>query len=142
MNIKAHLILPSVKELMQECGLNEGGKVQKYIDSFVLHQSQPYLPGKHIHNGGVINTKIGSGEVIWDTPDAQFLYEGKWMVDPETLSPFARKGVQKILDPQGRDLEYHGGGLRGKDWIERMLKDKEEELIKGCQNIVNGGNYE
>lgn len=140
MRVKVHLILPSVKEMMKNCGLNEGGKVQKYIDEFVLYQSEPYLSGKHIHrDGGVPNTKIGEGLVIWDTPDAQFLYEGKLMVDPETLSPFARKGVQKILDPEGRDLAYHGGGLRGKDWINRMSEDKKEELIKGCEKIVNGG---
>lgn len=139
MNIKAHLILPSAKELIKECGLDEGGKVQKYIDQFILFESKPYLPGNHIHYGGLANTKIGEGEIVWDTPDAQFLYEGKLMVDPETLSPFARKGVQKILDPQGRNLEYHGGGLRGKDWFDRMIKDKEKELLMGCQNIVNGG---
>lgn len=139
MKIKSHLTLPTIKEMMKDCGLDEGGNVQEYIDQFVLYHSEPYLPGKHIHNGGVINTKIGDGMVIWDTPDAQFLFEGKLMVDPETLSPFARKGVQKILDPEGRDLEYHGGGLRGKDWVNRMLKDEEDELIKGCQNIINGG---
>lgn len=125
---------------MKQCGVDEGGKMQQYIDNFVLYQSEPYLPGKHIHAGGVANTKIGSGLVVWDTPDAQFLNEGKLMVDPETLSPFARKNTQKILDPQGRDLHYHGGGLRGADWFNRMIKDKEDELVKGCQNIANGGN--
>lgn len=125
---------------MKQCGVDEGGKMQRYIDKFVLYESEPYLPGKHIHAGGVVNTKIGSGMVVWDTSDAQFLNEGKWMVDPETLSPFARKGTQKILDPQGRDLTYHGGGLRGSDWFNRMIKDKEDELVKGCQNIVSGGN--
>lgn len=124
---------------MKQCGVDEGGKMQQYIDEFVLYQSEPYLPGKHIHVGGVVNTKIGSGLVVWDTPDAQFLNEGKLMVDPETLSPFARKGMQKILDPQGRDLHYHGGDLRGADWFNRMIKDKEDELVKGCQNIVSGG---
>lgn len=139
MNIKAKLKFPSVEEMMKECGLNEGGEVQKYIDQFVFNHSEPYLPGYHIHRESEDGNTIGSGQVIWDTPDAQFLYEGKWMVDPETLSPFARKGVQKILDPEGRELEYHGGGLRGKDWVNRMLENEEEDLIKGCQIIVNGG---
>lgn len=139
MNIKAKLKFPSVEEMMKECGLNEGGEVQKYIDQFVFNHSEPYLPGYHIHRESEDGNTIGSGQVIWDTPDAQFLYEGKWMVDPETLSPFARKGVQKILDPEGRELEYHGGGSRGKDWVNRMLENEEEDLIKGCQIIVNGG---
>ena len=125
--------------MIRECGLDKGGKVQQYIDQFVLYHSEPYLPGKRIHNGGVVSTEIGSGMVIWDTPDAQFLFEGNLMVDPETLSPFARHGVQKILDPEGRELEYHGGGLRGKDWVNRMLETEEDDLILGCQNIVDGG---
>lgn len=132
--------MPTVNELLRQCGLNERGKVQKYIDQFILFQSEPYLPGKHIHAGGVNNTIIGDGMVVWDTPDAQYLNEGMLMVDSETLSAYARKGTQKILDPKGRELTYHGGGLRGADWFNRMIKDKEDELIKGCQNIVDGGN--
>jgi hypothetical protein len=123
--------------MMKECGLNEGGKVQTYIDSFIFDRSKPYLPGYHIFRDSKSANLPGSGEVIWDTPDAQFLFEGKLMVGHETLSPFAAKGEYKILDPNGRDLTYHGGGLRGKDWINRMMKDEEEELIKGCEEIVN-----
>lgn len=140
MKIKARLILPSVEKLMKDCGLDEGGKVQRYIDGFIFDHSKPYLPGYHIFRESKSSNAQGSGLVVWDTPEAQFLFEGKLMVDPETLSPFARKGVQKILDSEGRDLKYHGGGLRGKDWVKRMLDDEEDELIKGCQNTVNGGN--
>lgn len=139
MNIKATYHLPKIPELMKKCELNEDGKVQKYIDSFVLFKSEPYLPGRHIHAAGIANTRIGKGEVVWDSPDARFLYEGKLMVDPETLSPYARKGIQKIMDPENRDLEYHGGGLRGKDWFERMINSEQDELIKGCQKIIDGG---
>lgn len=157
MNIKAHLNLPSVKELMKSVGLNEEGKVQKYIDNFVLYHSEPYLPGKHIHTPHA--NKLGSGEVIWNTPDANNLYEGKLMVDPITLTGglpirdgkisfneadgdiegfVSRKNVQKIMDPKGRDLNYHGGGLRGSKWFDRMINAEMDELIKGVENIING----
>ena len=43
MKIKASLELP--KDLVKSVGLDEGGKVQKYIDSFVLYHSEPYVPG-------------------------------------------------------------------------------------------------
>jgi len=133
---------------MKSVGLDKGGKVQQFIDYFVLYQSEPYVPGKHIHESGVIATKIGSGKVIWDTPDAEYHYEGKLMVDPFTLKGafynpnygfWSRPGTQKIMDPQGRDLEYHGGGLRGSKWFERMIEDKYDDLIEGIQNIVDGG---
>ena len=128
--------------------LNENGKVQQFIDNFILYHSEPYVPGKHIHDSGVISTKIGSGQVIWNTNDANYLYDGKLMVDPITLKGaffnpnygfWSRPNTQKIMDPNGRNLEYHGGGLRGPKWFDRMIDNEMSELITGTQNIVNGG---
>lgn len=148
MNIKANLILPSVSELKKMTDLKEDGKVQQFVDSFVLYHSEPYEPGKHIHNSGVVSTKIGSGQVIWNTPDTNYSYEEKLMVDPITLKGaffskdygfWSRPNTEKIMDPNGRNLEFHGGGLRGGHWFDRMIEAEMSELIKGVQNIVNGG---
>lgn len=161
MKIKAKLELPSINEQMKNCGLDERGRVQKFIDGFVLYQSEPYVPGKHIHDEGVNATanELGSGKVIWNSPDATYLYEKRLMVDPlykvaafpirggkisfdkddgEIEGFVSRKGVQKILDPKGRTLEFHGGGKRGGEWFDRMMNDKKDELIKGVENIING----
>ena len=147
MRIKANLVLPSVPELQQMAGLNEGGRVQQYIDNFVLNHCEPYVAGKHIHEEGVIATEIGSGQVIWNTDDANYLYEGNLMVDPITLkgaffSPnfgyWSRPDTPKIMDPKGRKLEYHGGGLRGSKWFDRMIEKEMDELVNGVQHIVRG----
>ncbi len=147
MKIKASLELP--KDLVKSVGLDEGGKVQKYIDSFVLYHSEPYVPGKHIHDSGVVATKIGSGKVIWDTPDANYLYEGKLMVDPITLKGaffapdygfWSRPNTQKIMDPTGRDLVYHGGGLRGPHWFDRMIENEMDDLLDGIVKLIGGNN--
>ena len=147
MKIKASLELP--KDLVKSVGLDEGGKVQKYIDSFVLYHSEPYVPGKHIHDSGVAATKIGSGKVIWDTPDANYLYEGKLMVDPITLKGaffapdygfWSRPNTQKIMDPTGRDLVYHGGGLRGSHWFDRMIENEMDDLLDGIVKLIGGNN--
>ena len=147
MKIKASLELP--KDLVKSVGLDEGGKVQKYIDSFVLYHSEPYVPGKHIHDSGVVATKIGSGKVIWDTPDANYLYEGKLMVDPITLKGaffapdygfWSRPNTQKIMDPTGRDLVYHGGGLRGSHWFDRMIDNEMDDLLDGIVKLIGGKN--
>lgn len=144
MKIKAKLELPD--DLVKEVGLDEGGKVQKYIDNFVLSKSEPYLPGKSIHDGGVIATKIGSGKVEWNTPYSNYLYEGKLMVDSITLkgafySPsygyWSRPNTPKIMDPNGRKLNFHGGGERGDHWFDRMMNDKMEDLLKGITKIVS-----
>lgn len=148
MRIHAKLEIPNIDEMIKDCGLNERGRAQCYIDKFILEESEPYVPGKHIYDAGVMATEIGSGQVIWDSPDAQYLYEGKLMVDPITLkgaffSPdygfWSRPNTEKILDPNDRDLEYHGGGKRGAKWFDRMIEDKMDNLVEGVQNIVNGG---
>lgn len=141
MKIKANLILPPIKELEKATGLNEGGKVQKYIDSFVFNHSEKYLPKlqrNHIHVDSINANKFGSGQVIWNTPDANYLYEGKLMVDELTHSSYARKGTQKIMDPKNRDLS---NVKRKKDhWFDRMIDTEMKDLVKGIENIVNGGN--
>lgn len=149
MKIKANLILPSTKELKKTCGLDKGGKAQKHIDEFVLYHSEPYEPGKHIHNSGIRGTKIGSGKVIWDDQSANYLYDEKLMVDPFTLKGsffnpnfghWSRPDTQKIVDPEGRSLEFHGGGLRGGHWFDRMINNENEfkELEKRIQKVVDG----
>ena len=119
MNIKANLILPDADKLMQLMGLDEGGKVQKYIDGFIFDHSEPYLPGYHLYRDSKSANNPGNGQVIWNTPDANYLYEGKLMVDAVTYSAWARPNTQKIMDPKNRNLHYHGGGLRDKKWFDK-----------------------
>jgi len=142
LRIVARLYLSSVEEMMKKCGLNEGGKVQQYIDNFVLEQSEPYIPHKtgELITSGSRSTKIGSGQVIWNTPYAHYIYEGKLMVSPSTGSSWAKKHEQKIYAEPQKTLKYHNGDNNRKDhWFDRMIIDKKKELIKGCQAIVNGG---
>lgn len=149
MRVVASLYLPSIEQMIKDCGLDEGGEIQKTIDQFVLEQSEPYIPmddARQLILSGTDATKIGSGEVIWDTPYANYLYEGKLMVDPITLkgafySPdygfWSRPNTAKIMDPSGRDLIYHGGDNRRDHWFDRMMIDKKEELIEECQKVIN-----
>lgn len=160
MKIKANLILPTAKELQHMTGLDKGGKVQKYVDGFIFDRSEPYLPGYHLYRESKVANHYGSGQVIWNTPDANNLYEGKLMVDPVykvgafpirggkisfdekdgTIEGYvSRRNVQKVIDPKKRDLNYHGGGLRNKKWFDRMIEDKMDELVQNVQHIVDGG---
>lgn len=163
MKIKANLILPDADKLMQTMGLDEGGKVQKYIDEFVIDKCQPYLPNNgnnHLYQSSRNSTKIGNGQVIWNTPDANYLYEGKLMVDPITkvgafpirngkisfndkdgpIEKFvSRKGYPKIMDPKQRNLS---NVRHEKDhWFDRMINDKMDDLLNGIPNIINGGKH-
>lgn len=150
MHLKAKLKMPTTKELLMTTGLSESGAVQKHIDKFVLNHCEPYLPKNqegHIYDSGTTGTKIGSGEVIWNSPDANYLYEGKLMVDSITLKGaffnpnfgyWSRPGVQKIMDPKGRDLHYNEEPKRGKKWFDRMIENEMDDLVEEVQHIING----
>lgn len=51
-------------------------KAQAPLDAMVLQDSNYFVPLKTgtLQKSGIINTRIGSGEVIWRTPYARRLY--------------------------------------------------------------------
>lgn len=51
-------------------------KAQAPLDSLVLQDSNFFVPIKTgtLQKSGIINTKIGSGEIVWQTPYARRLY--------------------------------------------------------------------
>lgn len=140
MRVVASLYLPSIEQMIKDCGLDEGGEVQKTIDQFVLERSEPYIPmddARQLILSGSRATKIGSGEVIWDTPYAHYQYEGLLMVSPSTGSAWAKYGEQKEYATPLKTLNYHGGDNRKDHWFDRMMIDKKEELIEECQKVIN-----
>ena len=109
---------------------------QKVVDSAVLRYSAPYVPLETgtLNRSGVLGTKIGSGEVVWNAPYARFLYYGKVLVGVNTGSPWAKKGERKKVTD--RDLKYHGGGKRGKLWFERMKADHRQDILKEAREAM------
>lgn len=84
---------------------------QRYIDNEILRLSEPYVPrltGELI-NSGHKNTVIGSGKIIWDTPYARRRY-------------FERGKNQT--------------GMRGPQWVRRMMNDRGDEIMKGAEKIL------
>ena len=109
---------------------------QKVVDMAVLRYSAPYIPFETgtLNRSGVLGTKIGSGEVVWNAPYARFLYYGKVMVGVNSGSPWAKKGERKKVTE--RDLKYHGGGKRGKLWFERMKGDHRQDIINEAKGAM------
>lgn len=123
-----HFTLDPIPEILTRRGFEPYGKVQKYIDSEVLRLSSPYVPllTGALEKSGTLCTDIGSGEVIWNTPYARYQYYERVMVG----SP--PKQVTNI------PLKYHGGGLRGGFWFERMKANHKSEIIAGAAKIAGG----
>lgn len=133
-----HFQMRPTSEILRRRGLEQGGRVQKYIDSEVLRLSSPYLPHATgaLEKNGTEATEIGSGEVNYNAPYARYLYYGKVMVGEETRSPFARAGEKKVVTE--RDIQYRGGGLRGSKWFERMKADRKEDILRGAARLAGG----
>lgn len=140
-----------ISQVLKNHGLEDGGRVQKFIDSEVIRLMDDYTPeDKGALKASIrIHSKIGSGLLTQDTPYAHYLYYGKLYVDPYTLKGafyskkwgfWSRPKVSKIPDPNGRELHYstYKSRLAGKMWFERMKADKKDKILKGAIEIAGG----
>jgi len=119
-------------------------KAQFGLDSMVMTDMVPYMP---MQTGTFINvTKAmsaalaGSGKVVAAAPPmGRFLYEGKVMVDPETNSPWARKGAKKIVTD--KDLQYNKNAHpKATDhWFDEAKKEYGDEWVAYVKRIAGGG---
>lgn len=104
-------------------------RAQSFVDSEVLRLSEPYTPFQQgmLRNSGIFGTVIGSGEVVWNSPYARYLYYGKVMVG---------RAPKKVID---KSLQFHGAPMRGAFWFERMKRDKGQSILNKAAIIAGGG---
>ena len=124
--------------MLKERGLDEYGKVQRFIDSEVIRLMTPYTPNLigTLYKSAKAVPRVGSGEIVQATPYARFQYYGKVMVSPTTGSPWALKGEKKILT--NRDLVHNKSKhpMAGPFWFERMKTDKKDEILEGARKAA------
>lgn len=109
----------TVGQMIAHRSLENGGRVQKYIDSTVLRLSDTYVPflTGQLKVSGIRGTVIGSGTVVYNAPYARRQY-------------YANSGNGK----EGTSR----GGLRGRYWFERMKADRLDEILQGATKIAGG----
>lgn len=134
----------SAKELKHRLGVDPGGYIQKVIDAAVIRACFPYVPFDEGILAGSANaaTEIGSGEVIYDTPYARYLYYGE-VYGPNF--PITENGVitgyysppEKF--PTGEKLEYstEKHPLAGSFWFDRAMADHKDKILKEAQDAAN-----
>ena len=112
-------VFNSTSTMLKDRGLESGGNVQKVIDSEVLRRCDPYVPFRTgaLKKSGILGTKIGSGEVVWNAVYANRNYYTN-----------AGRGKQGTAS----------GGLRGKFWFERMKADHLPDIIKTAKEAAGG----
>ena len=116
------------------------GRAQKWLDSQIMTDMVPLMPqntGAFIDKTRTQSAALaGSGVIVAAAgPEGRFLYEGKVMVDPETGSPWARKGAKKVVTD--RPLTYSNPNARP-EWFEVAKKKHKREWVDGVQKKVEG----
>lgn len=136
------------EELKKKLGIAPGGHVQKVIDAAVIRECFPYVPFDEGVLAGSANTatEIGSGEVVYDTPYARYLYYGE-VYGPNI--PITENGIitgywsPKEKFPTGEKLEYstEKNPKAGSHWFERAMEDHKDDILKEAQNAANSGRH-
>ena len=149
--IEAKLTLPSVEAMLEHCGLEKGGRVQKAIDQAVIDYCNdggyvPASPDRTLESSAQLSTEIGDGMVIWNTPYAHYQYMGIVygpnypIIDSKTgvllgyYSPPQKK-------PTDRKLTYDKAQNpnAGPFWFERMKADHLDDIIRHAEAAMKGG---
>jgi len=128
------------EELLKRRGLQEGGAVQKFIDSESMRYMSDYMPRRQageLEHMMVLGTVIGSGRIDIPGPYAHYLHEGILFVSPTTGSPWAKKDEIKI--PTDRELQYTGAPMRGKKFFDRMKADHKDDILTGARAVADRG---
>lgn len=115
MKIKVTVDMKAVEEILRARGLEDGGRVQRFIDSEVLRLCDPYAPRDNgdLIKSGLINTVVGSGIVEYNTP-----YARRWYYEPAS---------------------FQGAPMRGNYWFERMKNEGgKEKILRGAAMIAGG----
>ncbi len=113
--MKVRIYLPSASKLIRNKGLAKDGHVQMFHTQNVLKRIKRYMP---FLTGGlykitVAQTDIQKPEIVTEAPQAEYLFEGKKMVNAKTgkgpmmipgVGPRYKKGT--ILKPTESPLEY------------------------------------
>lgn len=104
-------------------------KAQAYLDNRVLTDSNRYIPidSGDLKRSGNTGTVIGSGEVIWASPYAHYMYTGLDMIQEGTLNRhWAERYSHKEYN--GKKLTYSQGG---KEWYEQAKAEYLASWMKG-----------
>ncbi|MEI3577921.1 MAG: minor capsid protein [Acutalibacteraceae bacterium] len=123
--MKVTVKLNPTSKVLGTRGLDDGGRVQKALDSEVLRRSDPYVPMRTgaLKKSGIIGTKIGSGLVQYVAPYAKKQYYNN-----------AGRGRQGMAKKNAHNYKC----LRGKLWFERMKTDHLNDILKTVKEKAGG----
>lgn len=110
-------------------------QAQAWLGNRVLSDTKPLMPIKSGAMQNMARVEDGGRKVVYSGPYTRFQYMGKVMVDPVTLSPWARAGVKKIVTD--RPLHYASPSATS-HWFEVAKQRYQDQWVAGVKKIVLG----
>lgn len=103
------------QKILNSRGLQDNGRVQRFIDSECLKLCEPKVPKDTgaLINSGITNTRIGSGEIVYSTP-----YARRWYY---------------------REANFQEAPERGNYWFDRMKAQYRDQILAGAQKVAGNG---
>lgn len=119
-------------------------EAQYLLDSMVMDSMVRFMPmqtGTFINVTRAMSSAIaGTGKVYAAAPPmGRFLYEGLVMVDPVTMSPFARKGVKKVVTDRKLVLNAHAHPNAEDHWFDAAAKADGKRWVVKVKRKAGGG---
>ena len=134
-------------QLLEQFGLEPGGRVQQAIDKAVIDYTDPYVPMLTglLSQSVYSETELGSGVVVYPGPYARYLYYGEVygpnipVFEDDSGVPtrfFSPKGEKK--HPTGKALQYSTEmhPLAGSHWFERMKADHVDDILEEAIRVA------
>ena len=127
--------------------IEKGGRVQTAIDNAVIRYCTPYVPMKTglLAQSPNAASKIGQGEIVWETPYAHYMYYGEVygpnipVFEDDSGVPtryFSRPGQKK--HPTGKKLQYDTSTnpQAGPFWFERMKANHASDILEEAKRVA------
>lgn len=140
------LKMKPTSEIKAKLGIQPSGPAQKFFCNECYRYMSQFVPGgvkSHLNQN--VSLAIDGSAVIYQGPDAHYLFNGNLYVDPKYgkgafYSPdygfWSRPGITKV--DSGKKLNYHTPGT-GAHWDKLMWTSQGDKLIKEVQSYVNRG---
>ena len=130
--------------ILKSRGLGKSSAATKVLAETVARLSDPYVPmdpGSNVHLKDGYTIASDGSSITYRGPYAHYQYVGE-VYGPKVpikeggkVVGFYSKGLQR---PTGKEIEYQGAPMRGKEWDKRMMADRGDEVTKAVADFVGG----
>lgn len=101
-----------------------------------MKDTKPFTPASGAPAGIINRMQVQGNLIIYPGPYARYLYYGKLMVDPETGSAWASKGVTKVTTDRNLVISQAVNPQAQDHWFEASKAQNLEKWVRVAEKTV------